>query len=125
MIQDINLTNGKNFKLINIDISGVVIEAMQQKTSHIPKLIWKKMDVTKMSFDDRDFTFAVDKGTMDALLCGDDSEKNVKKMLLEVYRVLKPGGKFIVISYGTPDIRKNHFLGAKMPWELDIETIRK
>ena len=68
----------------------------------------------------------IDKGTLDSLLCGDGSFQNVQKMITGIYQyeliaffyflfincffnssfsVLKPGGVFIEISYGSTDNR--------------------
>ena len=51
----------------------------------------------------------IDKGTLDSLLCGEGSFKNVERMLLGISRVLKPGGVFIEISYGGTESRLPYF----------------
>ena len=43
-------------------------------------------------FGDATFDAAVDKGTLDAILCGENSTANAQKMLSELYRVLVPTG---------------------------------
>lgn len=53
-----------------------------------------------MEFTDGEFTVAVDKGTLDALMV-DSSEKvvsDVEKMFNEIDRVLKLMGRYICIS---------------------------
>lgn len=60
------------------------------------------MDVTDLKYESNTYDFAVDKSTIDALLCGDDSFLNVAKMTREVQRVLKVGGYYMAISYGSP-----------------------
>lgn len=68
------------------------------------------MDITDMSeFEPNSFDIAIDKSTIDALLCGDDAYLKVAQMLRETQRVLKPGGHYFAISYGTPDTRAHHF----------------
>lgn len=68
------------------------------------------MDITDMSaFESNQFDLAVDKSTIDALLCGDDSFIKVAQMLKETQRVLKPGGIYFAISYGKPESRSFHF----------------
>lgn len=42
------------------------------------------MDCTKLNYKDEMFDFVIDKSTMDALLCGDDSYLNTAKMMSEV-----------------------------------------
>ena len=45
-----------------------------------------------MKYDDNTFDLAIDKSTIDALLCGEKSFLNVAMMTKEVQRVLKEGG---------------------------------
>ena len=68
------------------------------------------MDITDMSeFESNTFDLAIDKSTIDALLCGDDAYLKVAQMLKETIRVLRPGGHYFAISYGTPSSREYHF----------------
>ena len=67
------------------------------------------MDITKMTYPDEYFDVAIDKSTIDALLCGDNAFINVAKMTKEVQRVLKTDGTYIAISYGKPENRAYHF----------------
>ena len=43
------------------------------------------------AFPDHSFDVALDKGTLDALLCADDDTGNADKMMRELRRVLRPG----------------------------------
>ena len=66
-------------------------------------------DVTDMKGKaDGSFDVVLDKSTMDALLCGDNSFLMTAKMLHEVQRVLKPGGYYFMVSYGEPESRIFH-----------------
>lgn len=71
---------------------------------------WEVMDVCEMKqLEANTFDLVVDKSTIDALLCGDNSFINVAKMINEIQRVLKVGGSYFVISYGKPESRSFHF----------------
>ena len=70
---------------------------------------YEVMDVRDIKYDDGFFDIAIDKSTIDALLCGDNAYVNVAIMLKEVQRVLKPGGCYVAISYGKPESRAFHF----------------
>ena len=61
--------------IINVDISSVVIEQMKARNRESrPSMEWLVMDITDMShFESNTFDVAIDKSTIDALLCGDDS----------------------------------------------------
>ncbi|KAH9623922.1 hypothetical protein KSS87_017255 [Heliosperma pusillum] len=55
--------------IVNIDISSVVIEAMQKKYSNSSKLTYITMDVRNMSaFQTGSFDAIIDKGTLDSIL---------------------------------------------------------
>ena len=69
------------------------------------------MDITDMSeLESNTFDIAIDKSTIDALLCGDDAFLKVAQMLKETQRVLKSEtGVYFAVSYGKPESRSFHF----------------
>ena len=87
------------------------------------------MDVKDLKFEDSSFDVAIDKGTMDALMCdrGDvwspDEEliKTVAQEVDEVVRVLKVGGQFIYITFGQPHFRKRHL--ERPCWTVETSTL--
>ncbi|KAH0787070.1 Phosphoethanolamine N-methyltransferase-related protein [Histomonas meleagridis] len=100
----------------NMDISSVVIDQMKSKYQDQKELIWEVMDCTNMTYEDNSFDVVFDKGTLDALFCGD--MKNVEKTICEVARILKPNGIYIVITYGPPNARVPVFQRFKDKIEL-------
>ena len=62
---------------------------------------------------------------MDALLCGEDSILKAQLMVAEMYRVLKPGGAFLVCSYGLPATRQAYFEKTGYDWTVSATKIRK
>ena len=77
------------------------------------------MDITDMrEFESNSFDLAIDKSTIDALLCGDDSFLKVAEMLKETQRVLKVGGTYFAVSYGKPESRSFHFVQPFLSFEL-------
>lgn len=68
------------------------------------------MDVRDLKYQDNFFDLIIDKSTIDALLCGDQSFINVAIMTKEVQRVLKIGGIYMIISYGQPENRIPHLV---------------
>jgi len=107
--------------IVNIDISPVCVEHMKQLHAHLvekgvsyavgdacdmrPREAKEKFTAENASFD-----VVIDKGTADALLCGSGADEQVRALVAEAARVLKPGGAFLLISYGTPDKRLGHLL---------------
>ncbi len=56
----------------------------------------------------------------DAVLCSENNLKDIQSVLKEMYRVLKTGGVYLMISHGAPDNRVNHI---KRYIEVDIDVI--
>lgn len=83
------------------------------------------MDVRDLKYEDGFFDIAIDKSTIDALLCGEHSFINVAKMTKEVQRVLKQGGIYMVISYGQPENRIFHLEREHLAFDLSVYTIKK
>jgi ubiquinone/menaquinone biosynthesis C-methylase UbiE len=82
-------------------------------------MVYSVMDVMDLKYEDNYFDAAIDKSTADALFCGDDSFSNIAKMTKEVQRVLKPGGVYMVISYGAPENRVFHFQRPHLSFSLE------
>jgi SAM-dependent methyltransferase len=102
--------------IVNTDISTVVIEQMRERNLHRPGMLWEVDDVLAMQYEDEAFDVVIDKsspcssGTIDAILCGKRSFLNAAVMLMEIQRVLKPGGLYLAISYGGPSTRMLHLV---------------
>jgi len=113
--------------IVNIDISSVVVKAMQEKYKDKgPSFKYLQMDARAMDFEDGTFDCVIDKGTLDAILCGESSVANAQKVLSEVYRVLAPKGVYILVSYGTPDHRTHYLKKPDLHWEvLPEQTVFK
>ncbi|KAL5198580.1 hypothetical protein ABZP36_002092 [Zizania latifolia] len=106
-------------EIMNIDISSVVIEMMRKKHFNIPQLQYVQMDVRDMSiFLDESFDCAIDKGTLDSLMCGVGAPLSAAQMVLEVERLLKPGGVFMLITYGDPSVRVPHLNQPGCNWKI-------
>ena len=113
----------KNIK--NIDISHNVIKSMSERNKGMEGLTYEVMDVRELKYDDNSFDLAVDKSTIDALLCGEDAFINVAKMIKEVQRVLKVGGYYMIVSYGSPEYRVLHLNRKFEKFKIEILKIEK
>ncbi|KAL5781896.1 hypothetical protein ACOSP7_006925 [Xanthoceras sorbifolium] len=111
--------------VVNIDISAVVISHMKTKYSDRPQLKYSIMDARKMDdFQSSSFDVVIDKGTLDSILCGNNSRQNATQMLKEVWRVLKDQGVYILITYGAPIYRLSLLKDSNM-WGLKLHVIEK
>lgn len=100
--------------MVNMDISPYVIEKMKVYTDKKEKFMeWVAMDATKMTFEDKSFDLVIDKGTIDAVICGDDIEIPFK-IMDEMCRVVKHDSNIMLISNSGPSQRKFMF-EARVP----------
>ncbi|XP_021890806.1 methyltransferase-like protein 13 [Carica papaya] len=110
--------------ITNIDISSVAIDMMRRKHAYIPQLKYMQMDVRDMSFfPDESFQSVIDKGTLDSLMCGNDAPVSAARMLGEVSRLLKPGGIYMLITYGDPKVRMPHLSRSVYNWKTVLYII--
>ena len=109
----------------NIDIADNVIAFMKERNKNKQGLHFDVMDVKEMKFKDETFDCVIDKSTIDALLCGEHSFMNVALMTKEISRVLKTGGIYFIISYGSPDNRMMHLERDHLAFDIQIYTIKK
>ena len=56
------------------------------------------MDVCSMRYENGTFEVVIDKGLLDAIMCGENGWKTGEIMCSEISRVLRKGGIFILIS---------------------------
>lgn len=91
--------------VMSIDISGIAIEKMTQKFSGRAGMSFLKMDATQMSFADGSFDLVFEKGTLDAMYTG--ASHMVRQVVEESFRVLRPGGVFISVTFGPPNARQD------------------
>ncbi|KHJ92994.1 methyltransferase domain protein, partial [Oesophagostomum dentatum] len=93
----------------SIDTDMSVIEEQRLRNRQRPELVFLEDNATSMSFADDSFTVAVDKGTLDALLPPETTPEQcdlVDKMFAEVDRVLKVGGRYLIITLAQQHIVK-------------------
>ena len=105
-------------RVTNIDISHSVIEQMKNLYINETKAEWITMDCTNLQFPENSFDAIIEKGTIDALICKNDNGISIKQFLIESYRVLRPGGVFLSISFGKPSLRLPHFRDSNLSWKI-------
>ena len=111
--------------ITNIDFSQKVIEQISKRyKKYYPKMKFKVMDILNMKeFEENSFEIVIDKGALDCILCGEKSKENFEKSLSEIYRILCPDGKYIMISFNTPLYIKKYL--NEYDWLIEIFTIDK
>ena len=82
------------------------------------------MDIHHMTYPDASFDVVIDKGTLDAVICGDEATCFPEKVVSEVYRVLKTGGIYMLITFGMPENRLSYFENTQEKWKVTHISIR-
>ncbi|CAI4223773.1 unnamed protein product [Auanema sp. JU1783] len=103
----------------SIDTDERVIQQQRIKNKERAGLSFAKDDATSLSSDSELYTACIDKGTLDALLPPNPSEEETRtvcNMFDEVHRVLKPNGRYLIVTLAQPHICKawlEHFMAKK------------
>ena len=112
--------------MVNVDVSATVVERMRER---FPKEIWVARDLLNFAPDEElvagSFDVVLDKGTLDALLCGGSSneKRDVTSRLLEgCARLLRPAGTCVIVSLGAPEVRRRQF--QESTTLLQLERVR-
>lgn len=108
-----------------IDISEVVIAKMQDRHKDKPHIHFQQMDALRMTFAPGSFDVAIDKATLDTILCADNSVDNSLRYLQEVFKVLKNDGKYFLVTFAAPDERIPYLRRAGLNWRIDHFSIPK
>ena len=110
----------------NIDICENVINYMKERNKDKKGLNYQVMDVRDMKgFKDETFDFIIDKSTLDALLCGENSFVDVVYMTKEISRILKVGGIYFIISYGKPENRLLHLQRKHLAFNIQVIELKQ
>ncbi len=111
--------------IVCIDFSATVIAAMSARAGERPGLAYREMDARALDLDDQSFDAVIDKGTLDAIICGPEPEQAVAESCAEVARVLAPDGVFISISLAPPRRRLAALTRAEWRWQATVSTVPK
>lgn len=107
-----------------IDHSTTVISFQNARYANLSGLQFFAMDVRKMDrFPDGSFDLVIDKACLDAIFCSFCSYNDVLTANSEIYRVLKPQGRFFCLSHGSPGCRLLHFQHPCLRWNVEHSII--
>ncbi|XP_045213380.2 EEF1A lysine methyltransferase 4-like [Mercenaria mercenaria] len=116
--------------ITNIDFSPVVIQKMADKHSDLQEMSWLVMDICDLRFEPCSYDIVLEKGTLDALMVHEkdpwdtsvETLQKIDSILQQVTSILKPGGKFISITFAQPHFRKPLYACDKYNWDVNVST---
>ena len=124
LAEDLHADGFKNITCI--DNSKVVIQQMAERYNALESVDWISADALSLELiPDGCFDCVIDKAVADAILCGDSSFNRISKYVDEMYRVLKPGGVYLLVSHGIPSTRKSHLESEIRSWNVSHIPIKK
>jgi hypothetical protein len=99
-------------QITNIDYSPESVKLMTEKYISLDyKIHCLEMNILDMkSLKSGEYNVIIDKGTLDSILCGENSLPMIGNIMKEIYRLLAPEGFYFCISYGDEDHRKSFFV---------------
>lgn len=104
--QMVSQHNGWRGPLIQVDIAKSALDMLSWRNRHnaqSSRLQFLHEDATHLSsIRNNSIEATVDKGLLDALFCADEYDQ-MSDIMKSVFRVLKPGGAFVVFSFSRPE----------------------
>lgn len=79
------------------------------------------MDACDLRFPDSTFDAAVDKGTLDAILCSEGFDWLVPRMVRGLARVLRPGGVWVCLSFTRPEVVLPLLQCSR--WQVEVQEV--
>ncbi|KAL8275215.1 hypothetical protein Esti_000887 [Eimeria stiedai] len=112
--------------ITNIDFSPQCISLMQKRCADKAGMTFMVLNVLDLQeLSGQTFDFIIDKGTLDCILCGENSFENMHKALTLISQLLSPGAVYLMVSYGSPVFRLNHLQKAEFGWTVELQTLDK
>jgi len=111
--------------ITNIDISTVITKRMQACVGDRKGMEYQTQDVCELALPNNSFDCVIDKATLDSIMCGEDAVERAGKALQNIFRVLKPQGYFICVSYAGPDMRMSYLTTEDLDWDVEVREIPK
>ncbi|XP_063049025.1 EEF1A lysine methyltransferase 4 [Engraulis encrasicolus] len=117
-------------RITNIDYSAICIDTMAGRHSNCAGMSWLCMDARRLEFGDGAFDVVLEKGTLDAMLVeekdpwrvSEETARLMHEVLTEVSRVLKPGGRFVSVTFAQPHFRKRLYARRQYGWSIRHHT---
>ena len=99
-------------QITNLDYSTTAMKIMNERYKELDyKIEYLNMNLNDIkNLKSSEYNVIIDKGTLDSILCGENSLPLISNMMKEIFRILAPEGYYFCISYGDEDHRKTFFV---------------
>ena len=103
-----------------------LVAHMQHRYGAKDRLEYREADCRDLrAFDGCAYDLVLDKALFDCVLCGSQNLSGVALMTAEAFRVLKPGGAYVVVSHGAPQTRLGYLERPALDWRVSIVPVQK
>uniref|UniRef100_A0AC34F0N3 Methyltransferase type 11 domain-containing protein n=1 Tax=Panagrolaimus sp. ES5 TaxID=591445 RepID=A0AC34F0N3_9BILA len=111
--------------ITNLDYSNILIEKLSESNLEMKWICDDMRSLEKLEFES--FDVIIEKAAIESLLANEKSvwtfsesaQTDLRSTLASIYRVLKPGGTFISISFTPPYFRVNYLIEQK--WNIEVK----
>lgn len=118
--------------LVSTDFSEVVIRAMRERhCDDLTSVSWEVQDMRDLTHPTGSFDVVIDKAATDAILAAEGSVWDPEPAVVDdmdrtcrsVARVLRPGGRFLQITFQQPMFRKKYLEKDHLPWSVAYRNV--
>ncbi|KAL6746413.1 hypothetical protein V8C86DRAFT_2944014 [Haematococcus lacustris] len=105
--------------IVSVDFALASVTQQQEACQGMPQLQFKHADARCLppeQFPDASFGGVLDKGTLDALMCGDTHDADTRLLLHEAVRVLRPAAWYLQITHAAPASRLRYLQQPELGW---------
>tara|TARA_B100001094_G_scaffold53565_1_gene49116 strand:- start:301 stop:897 length:597 start_codon:yes stop_codon:yes gene_type:complete len=111
-------------RIVGVDYVQSLVEWMKWRNKKRGGLLYLAADLTDATAGLPVSDLIVDKAALDAIVCTHHSrDKAASAVLNNVYRALKPGGTYMLISHAGPDDRLG--LLQKLEWDIQVKSLER
>jgi ubiquinone/menaquinone biosynthesis C-methylase UbiE len=111
--------------ILCVDQSPIVVKDMKERMKGKEGVEFVAMDVKRLDLESEGFDLVIDKAMLDVIMAGEGSFDHAYESLKSIYRVLKCGGSYVVVSNSSPKARIDLFRRRGLTWDVVHQSIPK
>lgn len=111
--------------IVNVDFSSTIINVLKKRYAGKPELSFVEMDIGDMNFAAGSIDAVLDKACLDSILCCEEAQKQAEKIIAQIYKVLRPGGMFLLVATNHSETKLKMLERTEFEWNVIVEAIPK